>query len=136
VAEYPEELAEPRKTLLEEPVDRLVGRVARRQARAPGQDHDARAAASPDRGEAPPQGRRVVLHDVVTRDRMTRARERGTDQPPAPVGRRGARVADRDHGARHGDRSALAVMTMAHRRDPARATGPLRRRAATATGAG
>ncbi len=86
IAQVAEDLAESVEPLLEEGRDRLVGLIARSDARSAAQKHDAGAR----RGEAREMvndGAAVVLQDVVGDERVSRFGEGAPDEGTARVER-------------------------------------------------
>src|SRR5882724_8385620 len=112
VREHAEELAEPVEAFLEEARDRLVGRVAGREPRAPVDDHGVQAWHAEELLEMGAEAPRVVGQDGVGEDAVLRLLEERTDAHPARVALGGARVAHRDDGAHGVPRLRLVMRVM------------------------
>src|SRR5216117_58475 len=109
VREHAEELAEAVEAFLEEARDRLVGRVARREPRAPVHDHGVQAGHAEELLEMGAEAPRVVGQDGVGEDAVPRLLEERTDAHAARVALGRARVAHRDDGAHSVPRLRLVM---------------------------
>ena len=112
VAERAEELAEAVEPLLEQARDRFVGAVARGDAGAAGGDDRVDAADLPEHRLV--HVLRLVAEDLALGDDVPGGFEQLDDGPPADVGFRRARVADRQHGAAHARHGRLSMVLYAH----------------------